>query len=98
MNSNARKQLHENYSSFKTNNKFPHNNKKTPPTTPTYASQNRREQTASSKTSVYKNRSWNDDLHEVFGSYRSTIHATAAYSPAQLFFHRSLNDKLSTTK
>ena len=32
---NVRKQLHRNYYSIKSNNGFPHNNNKTPPTTPT---------------------------------------------------------------
>ena len=50
------------------------------------------------KTLVYENRNWKDNLLEVLRSYRSSIHATTGYCAAQLFFNRSLNDKLPTKK
>ena len=50
------------------------------------------------KTSVYRNRNWKDDLDEVLRNYRSSIQTTTGYSPPQLFYNWSLNDKLPTTK
>ena len=38
------------------------------------------------------------NLSEVLYNFRSGIHATTSYSQTQLFFNRSVNDKLPTTK
>lgn len=38
------------------------------------------------------------NLNEVLYNFRSGIHVTTSYSQNQLFFNRSVNDKLPTTK
>lgn len=50
------------------------------------------------KASLYGNRNWKEDLHEVICNHISSIHVTTGNSPAQLFFNRSLNDNLPTAK
>ena len=49
------------------------------------------------ETSAYENRNMEEDLIEVLYDYRSGIHAATGYTQAQLFFNRSVNDKLPTT-
>ena len=51
------------------------------------------------KASLYGNRNWKEDLHEVIRNYISSIHVTTGNtSPAQPFFNRSLNQNLPTAK
>lgn len=49
------------------------------------------------ETSAYENRNMEEDLIAVLYDYRSGIHAATGYTQAQLFFNRSVNDKLPTT-
>ena len=46
------------------------------------------------QTSMVEGRTWKQDLHRFFRSYRATPHSTTWRSPAELMFNRPLKTKL----